>query len=258
MSLSDLLTPLRAQSPLVHCITNYVAMNISANVVLAAGASPAMLHAAEEISDFTPICNALMINLGTLSAPWVSSMTSAAETANAHSIPWVLDPVAHFVSGYRKSVAQDLLASRPSIIRGNASEILALAGQAGAGKGADSGDSVMAAEGAAHTLAKTFDSVVAVTGPVDLVTDGTRSAHVTGGSDIMPLVTALGCSQSALMGAYAAVGSPFDAALGALAHFKVAGSAAAAKAQGPGSFQMHFIDALAATQPDDLNAVVNE
>lgn len=256
MAPQDLLTTLRTQKPLVHCITNYVAMNIAANVVLAAGASPAMVHAQEEIADFTPICGALTINIGTLSLPWVTSMIAAADAANGAGVPWVLDPVAHFISGYRKGVAQDLLALRPTILRGNASEIIAMAGEAGAGKGADSGDSVDAAEGAARTLATSHGCVVAVTGPVDFVTDGRKSAKVTGGSEIMPMITALGCSQTALMGAYSACGPAFEAALATLAHFKVAGTQAAQKANGPGSFQVHFLDALAATQPEELASVI--
>lgn len=256
MAPHDLLTALRDQNPLVHCITNYVAMNVAANVVLAAGASPAMVHAPEEIAEFTPICGALTINIGTLSAPWQASMVAAATTANAQNIPWVLDPVAHFISDYRKRAAQLLVAQRPTILRGNASEILALAGEAGAGKGADSGDSVEAAQGAAKSLSTQFGSVVAITGPVDYLTDGTREAQVSGGSPLMPQITALGCSQTALMGAYAATGPAFDAALAALAHFKVAGSAAAKRAEGPGSFQVHFLDALANTQPADLAQVI--
>ena len=256
MAPQDLLTALRDQNPLVHCMTNYVAMNIAANVVLAAGASPAMVHASEEIAEFTPICGALTINIGTLSAPWLASMLAAADIAHARNIPWVLDPVAHFISDYRKRAAQDLLALRPAIVRGNASEILALAGQVGAGKGADSGDSVDAAHASAYALAAEFGTVVAITGPVDFVTDGTQEARVSGGSSLMPQITALGCSQTALMGAYGATGPAFDAALAGLAHFKAAGTAAAKLAKGPGSFQMHFLDALAATQPDDFAQVI--
>jgi hydroxyethylthiazole kinase len=237
---------------LVHCITNYVAMNIAANVVLAAGASPAMVHAPEEIAEFTPICGALTINIGTLSTPWHASMTAAAASANTHNIPWVLDPVAHFITDFRKRAAQHLLAQRPAIVRGNASEILALAGEAGSGKGADSGDSVEAAQGAAKAIALQFGTVIAITGPIDYLTDGTQEAHVSGGSPVMPQVTALGCSQTTLMGAYVATGPAFDAALAALAHFKVAGATAAKLANGPGSFQVHFLDALASTQPADL------
>ncbi len=256
MAPADLLGTLRNESPLVQCITNYVAMNIAANVVLAAGASPAMVHAVDEIEDFTPICGALTVNIGTLSAPWAASILAAARTANDNHIPWVLDPVAHFISGYRKDVAQTLLALRPTILRGNASEIMTLAGEAGAGKGADSGDSVSDAQHAARTIAQTHGSVVVVTGPVDFVTDGARSATVTGGSDIMPMVTALGCSQTALMGAYAACGPAFEAAVSTAAHFKVAGSRAAQRANGPGSFQMHFLDEISTTQPGDLAGVI--
>ncbi|MEC3862971.1 hydroxyethylthiazole kinase [Mesobacterium sp. TK19101] len=256
MSAQDLLKSLRDNTPLVHCITNYVAMNIAANVVLAAGASPAMVHAPEETADFTPICGALTINIGTLSTPWVESMVASARTAREKNVPWVLDPVAHFISDYRKDAAQKLMALRPTILRGNASEILAMAGETGAGKGADSGDSVGAAQAAATSLAQEYGSVVAITGPVDFVTDGAQSANVAGGSDIMPKVTALGCSQTALMGAYAACGPAFDAALATLAHFKVAGAKAAQHARGPGSFQMHFLDALYATTPDELTGVI--
>ena len=256
MAPHDLLKELRSQNPLVQCITNYVAMNIAANVVLAAGASPAMVHAPEEMAEFTPICGGLTINIGTLSESWLASMAAAAKTANTHNIPWVLDPVAHFITEYRKGAAQSLLAKSPAIIRGNASEILALAGKAGAGKGADSGDSVLAAKGAAKTLAVQFGTVVAITGPVDYLTDGDRQSEVLGGSALMPQITALGCSQTALMGAYAATGPAFDAALAALAHFKVAGTAAAKLAKGPGSFQMHFLDSLANTQPADLAKVI--
>ena len=158
---------LRNQTPLVHCITNYVAMNIAANVTLAAGASPAMIHAPEEVADFAPIAGALTINIGTLSAPWVDSMKAASVAANAAEVPWVLDPVAHFATPYRARAAQDLLALKPTIVRGNASEIIALAGGAGSGKGADSGDSVKDAKLSAEALAASHGCVVAVSGPVD-------------------------------------------------------------------------------------------
>lgn len=252
MKTDQALTALRSQTPLVHCITNYVAMNIAANVVLAAGASPAMLHAQEEVADFVPICGALTINIGTLSPSWVAAMQLAADTARATGTPWVLDPVAHFVSPYRKEVARDLVARGPSIIRGNASEILALSGAATAGKGADSGDSVADAEDTATALARAQGCVVAITGEVDFVTDGERAARVSGGSDIMPKVTALGCSLTALTGAFAAVAPPLEATAAALALFAEAGSRAAQTAQGPGSFQVAFLDALSQITPADL------
>lgn len=246
------LDALRTQSPLVHCITNYVAMNIAANVTLAAGASPAMIHAPEEVADFTPISGALTINIGTLSTPWLESMKAAAVAANAAKVPWVLDPVAHFATHYRAKAALDLLVLKPSIVRGNASEIIALAGGAGSGKGADSGDNVSDAQSSAQALAVRHDCIVAVSGPIDFITDGKRSASITGGSDIMPTVTALGCALTALVGAYAAIAPRFEATIAAFVHFAEAGEQAGAETSGPGSFSVAFLDALHALQPGDL------
>jgi hydroxyethylthiazole kinase len=248
----QILAAVQSQKPLVHCITNYVAMNIAANVVLAVGGSPAMVHAEAEVADFVPISGALTINIGTLSPSWVSAMQKAADAAKAAGKPWVLDPVAHFATPYRGEVVQDLMARGPTIIRGNASEILALLGAATAGKGVDSGDSVADAEGAAIALAKTQGCIVVVTGAMDFVTDGTRAARISGGSDIMPMITAMGCSLTALTGAFAAVAPPFEACVAALAMFAEAGTRAAQKASGPGSFQVAFLDALSQIQPEDL------
>lgn len=252
MTPNNALRQLRAEGPLVHCITNYVAMNIAANVTLAAGASPAMIHAAEEVADFAPISSALTINIGTLSAPWVQSMKAAAVAALEANVPWVLDPVAHFATPYRAQVALDLLALKPTIVRGNASEIIALAGAEGSGKGADSGNNVEDAHNLARALAKRLDCVVAVSGPVDFITDGTRSASITGGSEMMPKVTALGCSLTALVGAYAAVAPRLDAAIAAFVHFSQAGEIAQVQSPGPGSFTVAFLDALNTIQPGDF------
>lgn len=252
MKTDQALAALRTQSPLVHCITNYVAMNIAANVVLAAGASPAMVHAEAEVANFVPISGALTINIGTLSPTWVTAMQMAADAANASATPWVLDPVAHFATPYRGEVVQDLMTRGPTIIRGNASEILGLNGAETAGKGADSGDSVFDAESAALALAQAKGCVVAVTGEVDFVTDGKRAARISGGSDLMPKVTAMGCSLTALLGAFAAVAAPLDAAVAALVMFAEAGSQAAKTATGPGSFQVAFLDALSHVKPSDI------
>ena len=247
------LQALRSQSPLVHCITNYVAMNIAANVTLAAGASPAMIHAPEEVADFSPIAGALTINIGTLSAHWLESMKAAVTAAKGADVPWVLDPVAHYVTPYRTKAALDLLALKPTIVRGNASEIIALTGGAGSGKGADTGDSVADAQKSALDLANSHDCIVAVSGPVDFVTDGQRRVSIRGGSDLMPKVTALGCSLTALVGAYAAVAPAFEATVAAFLHFADAGERAAAAAAGPGSFSIAFLDTLHSLQPGDLN-----
>lgn len=248
-----LLDRLRADAPLVHCITNYVAMNIAANVVLAAGASPAMVHAPEEVAAFAPIAGALTVNIGTLSTQWAESMEAAAAAATGAQVPWVLDPVAHFITPYRAEVTQRLMTQGPAIVRGNASEILALAGGEAAGKGADSGDSVAAARSGAIALAEAQRCVVVVTGPEDFVTNGTRHAQITGGDAIMPKVTALGCALTALTGGFAAVADPLDASVAACALFAEAGARAAEESSGPGSFSVAFLDQLHRLQPRDLD-----
>lgn len=251
---SDILAALRATPPLVQCITNYVAMNYSANVLLAVGASPAMVHTAEESGEFAAIASALTVNIGTLSPPWVQGMTRAIAGARGAGRPWILDPVAHFATPYRAKVAQDLLALSPTVVRGNASEILSLAGAAASGKGADSGDDVSSAEDVARQLAVTANCVVAVTGEVDFVTDGTRAVRVSGGSPFMPNVTATGCALTCMVGAcVAASDTAFDGTVAALSIFAQAGTVAGAKAEGPGSFAWRLLDALAALQPGDLS-----
>lgn len=243
---SELLARMRASSPLVQCITNLVATNIAANVLLAAGASPAMLHAKEESGEFAGIADALTINIGTLSPASVEGMKAAIAGAGAAGKPWVFDPVACFATAFRRQTAAELLALRPTIIRGNASEVIALGGGRSSGQGADAGDPVERAEDAARLLARKQNAVVAVTGPVDFVTDGARAARISGGSPLMPKVTALGCALTCLVGALVAIApdEPFDATVAALAAFAVAGETAARAANGPGSFSPLFLDAL--------------
>lgn len=252
---ANALAAMRATTPLVQCITNYVAMNVAANTLLAAGASPAMLHAAEEAGEFAALADALTVNIGTLSPPWVDGMVAAIRGAKAAGRPWVLDPVALQASAYRSVVAARLMDLSPTIVRGNASEILALCGEAGAGRGADAMDAVAAAEDSARALATARGCVVAVTGAVDFITDGARAVRVSGGSDLMPQVTALGCALTCLVGAFAAVvPDPLDATVGALASFAVAGEIAAEKAEGPGSLGWRLIDALAALDAAKLES----
>ena len=251
-----LLNQLRRESPLVHCITNYVAMNFAANTLLAAGASPAMVHAPEEADEFARLAGAVTINIGTLSSHWLEGMHAAAQAANESGRPWVLDPVAHFATAFRRKAVEALLAQQPTVIRGNASEIMALAGDASSGRGVDSGDSVERAETSAMVLAQRTRAVVAVTGEVDFVTDGKHSLRVAGGSAWMPKVTAMGCALTCLIGGFVAVAptAPLIATASALACFGVAGSQAAQQASGPGSFAWRFIDALAALDGNALQA----
>jgi hydroxyethylthiazole kinase len=173
-------------------------------------------------------------------------MISAAKSANETGKPWVLDPVAHFATAYRRDTAAALLKLKPTVIRGNASEIIALGGGKSAGQGVDSGDPVEQAEDAARGLAREQGCVVAVTGEVDFVTDGNRSVRIHGGSDLMPKITATGCSLTALVGAYLAVApdQAFEATVAALGNFAVAGEIAAKTANGPASLMTAFIDGL--------------
>jgi hydroxyethylthiazole kinase len=239
------LDDLRARRPLVHNITNYVAMTVSANVLLALGASPAMVHAVEEVEDFVAISDALAVNIGTLSPPWVDAMRAAVARANALGKPWVLDPVGCGATVYRTQVAAELAGLKPSVIRGNASEILGLAGQVGAGgKGVDSTAPAEYATSAAAALAQRTGSIVAITGETDYVSDGMRLLAVHAGHALMPLSTALGCSLSAVTAAFTAVRPPREAAVAALAVFGAAGAVAAERCRGPGHLPAEICDAL--------------
>ena len=264
----DLHAALHRDAPLVQCLTNFVSMNYAANVLLAAGASPAMVHAAEEAPEFSRISGAVVINIGTLSQPWLDSMLLTAQAASQASVPWVLDPVAHHATAFRRDAVRRLLALKPAIIRGNASEIIALAGGASAGRGVDAGDPVAQAEQSARELALAQETVVAVTGEVDYVTDGHRAVRIAGGDALMPRVTATGCALTALTGAFAAVaGQAADSAGSRQAPAQpvpgtmrrrsppcpASPSPAAAPERWPtGSFAWRFLDALAALRPDDL------
>ncbi|MEO0960749.1 MAG: hydroxyethylthiazole kinase [Pseudomonadota bacterium] len=252
------LATMRAATPLVHNITNFVAMNFQANVLLAAGASPAMIHAREEAAEFAAIASALTINIGTIEPAWLDAMLWSAEAARDAGRPWVLDPVAVGATQYRRQAGGVLLARRPRAIRANASEIIALAGigqrsGGGSGRGADATDSVAAAEDAARDLARRSGAVVAVTGVEDFVTDGARAVLIRGGDPIMPKITAMGCSLTGLCGAFlATTEDPFDAVAAACALYAVAGSRAGRAAAGPGSFQMSFLDQLHLITPEEL------
>jgi hydroxyethylthiazole kinase len=243
--LTAALSTLRARNPLVHNITNYVVMNTTANALLAVGASPAMVHAGEEVADFAPIAAALVVNIGTLSAPWVSAMIAAANAANNAGVPWILDPVAAGATPFRRETSRRLVALKPAVIRGNASEIIAVAGDSSGGKGVDSTASSESAADTARRLARDTGAVVAVTGKVDYVTDGQRTAAIANGDVMLTRVTGTGCTATAIIGAYLGAGfAPFDAAVAGLATIGVAAEIAVKEARGPGSFQVALIDAL--------------
>ena len=241
------LARLRTAAPLVHNITNYVVMNNTANALLAVGASPAMVHALDEVEEFVAISQALVVNIGTLSPAWVEAMRLAVGRARAGGVPWVLDPVGAGATRYRTEVAAELARLRPTVVRGNASEVMVLAGAVGAaGKGVDSTHATDDALEPARRLAREADTIVAMTGAVDYVTDGTRVVAIRNGHPMMARVTGLGCTASALVGAALAVaaGDPFGATVAALAALGLAGEMAAEGAAGPGSLQLRLLDAL--------------
>jgi hydroxyethylthiazole kinase len=246
--ISGILEEIRRKHPLVHNITNYVVMNFTANVLLALGASPVMAHAVEEVEEMVEMADALVINIGTLSQPWIDSMVMAARAASKRSIPIVLDPVGAGATRFRTETALRLIGEAPpAVLRGNASEILAVAGRKGATRGVDSVAGLDDARQAAVDLAKTYGSVVAVTGVEDFVADRERTAKIANGHSLMSKVTGTGCAVSAITGAFCAVEKDaFAAAVGALMTFGIAGEVAARAHQGPGSFQTGLLDALAA------------
>ncbi len=251
-----LIEKIKSEHPLVHNITNYVVMNFTANALLALGASPVMAHAIEEVEEMVGLANALVINIGTLSPPWIDSMAKAALAARKRSIPIVLDPVGAGATRFRTETARRLMGeARIAVLRGNGSEIMALAGGKGSTRGVDSVAGAQDARGAAVDLAKSFGIVVALTGAEDFVTDGARQATIANGHGLMSKVTGTGCAASALTGAFCGVESDaFDAAVGALVAFGVAGELAAGGDPGPGSFQIRLLDALDALDAATVRA----
>jgi len=248
------LEALRARRPLVHNITNYVVMNFTANVLLALGASPVMAHAVEEVEEMVGLSSSLVVNIGTLSTPWIESMLEAARFASKRGIPLVLDPVGAGATQLRTTTARTLLTeARVTIVRGNPSEILALAGEKAETKGVDSRADSRGARRAAAFLAKEYETVVAVTGATDFVTDGQRTVEVRNGHPLLQKVTGTGCAVSAVTGAFAAVEEdPLAAAAGALAVFGVAGELAAVSNPRPGTYQVLLLDALDRVGASDL------
>jgi hydroxyethylthiazole kinase len=240
----------RDRSPLTHCITNAVAANFTANVLLAVGASPAMVVATEEVAEFAAIAAALVINVGTVTNASAQAMLIAAAAARESGTPWVLDPVAVGAVRFRTQVATELLEHRPAVVRGNASEILALSGFAGGGKGVDSTDDSATAIPCARELAKRTGAVIAISGVIDYITDGSDVISVAGGDAIMTRVTGVGCALGAVMAAFLAAADPLRAAASASAVFAVAGERAARSAPGPGSFAVAFLDQLARLAAD--------
>ncbi|AHW64248.1 Hydroxyethylthiazole kinase [Corynebacterium glyciniphilum AJ 3170] len=254
---------LRQHAPLVQCITNQVVPQITANALLAAGASPAMVDTPEEAADFAAIASGLLVNTGSPTAAQYSAMREAVRGATAARTPWVLDPVACGGPAARTEFSRDIVAHRPAAVRANASEVIALAdsAQGRGGRGVDSTDEVDAALQAAQSLTERTGSVVAVSGPQDLVVSVGRVSWLASGDPMMQRVIGTGCSLGALTAAYlgaARTGSEnvtdHDAVLTAHAHVGAAGTLAAkdlvGNRRGPGSFAVAWLDALATVAED--------
>lgn len=244
----------RKNSPLVHNITNYVAMNNSANALLAIGASPVMAHWRDEMEEMTSIAGALVINIGTLDGEWIEGMLAAGRAAHRRGTPIVLDPVGAGATSQRTATALRLIDEcHPTVIRGNGSEIMALVSADVRSKGVDSSASSHDALQAAQTLARAKGAVVVISGEVDYITNGEVTHKVEGGHPIMTAVTGMGCTATAVVGAFVAVESDaMVAATAAMAVMSLAGERAAGYSKGSGSMQVAFLDELYNLRPENL------
>jgi hydroxyethylthiazole kinase len=253
---ADNLRNVREKKPLIHNITNYVVMNYTANALLACGASPVMAHAAEEVEEMVSLAGALVLNIGTLTPQWVEAMLRAGKKANVLKVPIVLDPVGSGATGLRTESAKRLARELSvHVVRGNASEVLSLAKKETRTKGVDSLHSVEEAESTAIALAKELKTTLAITGKVDLITDGKRICRVHNGHEMMSRVTGTGCTATVMIGAFLAVApDPLEAATTALAYFGLAGEKAAAQTANPGTYQIALLDALFSIDEEELLA----
>lgn len=246
MNAAEVLRKLAEEKPLVHHITNYVTVNLVANVTLCTGALPVMAHAADEVEEMEGLASALVLNIGTLDSGQIDAMLLAGKTANERGIPVVLDPVGAGATKLRTRTAERLLSElQVAAVCGNAGEISTLAGLSAEVRGVESlaGDAREAVTQAARALGVT----VAATGPTDYVSDGERLLAVENGHPLMGRVVGSGCASTAAVGCFAASGGADpETVAAALAYFGRAGEVAAEKADGPGTFEPRFLDALAA------------
>jgi hydroxyethylthiazole kinase len=251
---ADNLAALRKSKPLIHNITNFVVMNYTANALLAMGASPVMAHAINEVEDMVSFAGALVINIGTLTDDWVAAMIKAGKKASALNTPIILDPVGSGATALRTASAKKIIdETRINVIRGNASEILSLRHENSKTKGVDAIHSVDEAAETAKIMARELDTTLAITGPVDLITDGRRVVRVSNGHPLMGFVTGTGCTATVTIGAFLAVdNNALSATATALAFFGLAGEIAGETAAAPGSFMIKLIDALYTMDPEKL------
>lgn len=244
------LTEMRERPPLLHGIVGSVTRGLVADGLLAAGARPMLTESVDEAPTLVAAADALLVNLGSLSTDGMAGCLPTAEAAAGRAVPWVLDPTAIGLAPVRTPLAHDLLALGPSAVRGNASEVLTLAGDAMGGRGPDSTIGPDDAAGAARRLATDHGCVVAVSGPVDLLTDGDRVVRVASGSPVLTRVAGTGCLLGALTAAHLARATPFVAVVAATALLTVAADRVGGLR--PGSFKVALVDALDEVTPADV------
>jgi len=246
MNALDTLRKISEEKPLVHYLTNYVTVNLVANVTLCTGALPVMAHAVEEVEEMASVASSLVINMGTLDPEWIEAMVRAGKEANRRNIPVVFDPVGAGATSFRTEMPERLLSEIDfAAIAGNAGEIATLAGMQAEVRGVESigGDARTAVVKAARALGAT----VAATGPTDYVSDGETLFAIENGHRLMGRIVGSGCASTAAIGCFATVGGANAATVaGALAYFGRAGELAAENSDGPGTFEPRFLDALAA------------
>jgi hydroxyethylthiazole kinase len=250
------LAAIRERKPLVHQITNYVVMNETANATLALGALPVMAHAREEVEEMAALAGALVLNIGTLSPPWVDAMLAAGRAANAAGVPVVLDPVGAGATSYRTETARQLLHELDiAVVRGNAAEIATLAGREAEIRGVESIGASDTSSELAREAARDLGTVVAVTGADDQISDGETTLGVANGDPLLARITGSGCIATAITGSFLAVrpDAPLLAAAESLVALGVAGEDAARDAKGPGSFHAALYDALDGLDPQTLD-----
>jgi hydroxyethylthiazole kinase len=245
-AIEQIVDAIRIKTPLVHNITNYVVMNSTANALLAIGASPIMAHAKEEVEDIVAISSSLVLNMGTLSDKWIDSMLLGAKKAKEINLPFVFDPVGVGASIYRTNTALKIIeTATPTVIRGNASEILALAQLTTNIKGVDSTIQTEDALEGAFKLSKKLNNTIVISGAIDYIVTGDVVSKISNGSPLMPKVTGLGCTATAIIGACIAVEPDVHlASTAAMAIMGIAGDRADKLSKGPASFQVNFIDSL--------------
>lgn len=254
----NIIEQVRVQSPLVQNITNYVVMNNTANALLAVGASPIMSHAHEEIYEMVRLCQSLVINIGTLDKTWNESMVNAAQSALEYDRPWILDPVGMGATILRNEMVRQLVALKPKVIRGNATEILSLAYHEKNAKGVDSSNLSEEAIQAGISISQKYNTVVCISGKNDFIIQDDKLISLSNGHEMMKYVTGLGCSSTAIIGACLAVEKDaFLAAAAGMSLLSIAGELAEKYSSGPGSLQAHILDELYNMNKDKFENCLN-